>query len=446
MAKVRHQITPLRIQMAIGLSTKGFAAVASFVLNWLIARAFGPDGVGIFALAQTTAMLAATLALMGLEYVVVREVARALKLGEPGQARGMVIAALKQAAVVSLGLGLTIFLLRDFFARDLLAEPAVAPALGIMAAAVPILTMIFIASSALRGCGRVTVSQLINGPIGTGMAALVLGLCILAGVAHSPLLPVALYVGFAALAAVIGWTVLARAMRAWPAADGERPPLLRMGVPLLLATLSLTFVDWFAMLVLTATGSASDAGLFRIAWQIVSVLNLLMVASDAILAPHISQNYATGDRERITVTLSRTTAAMLALAAPLLALCLLAPRWLLGIMGPEFTDAALTLQIITLGQIVSFLLGPIGSVIAMTRHEKWALAYGLTAAAVAAGLSLWLIPRYGVNGAAVAVTAAIIFRRVSAAIVVRYVIGMKLWRWRSVAEAVAVETPGRPLL
>lgn len=430
-ASVRRLITPLRIQMAIGLAAKGFAAVASFVLNWLIARAFGPEGVGIFALAQTTATLAATLALMGLEYVVVREVARALKLGAPGEARRMVLAALKQGALISCVLGLAIFLLRERFAGDLLGEPRVAPALAIMAAAVPILTLIYIASSALRGCGRVTVSQIINGPIGTGLAALTLGLAMLAGAAHSSLLPVALYVGFALLAGVIGWAVLARAMRGWDRTDGgERPPLLRMGVPLLLATLSLTFVDWFAMLVLTANGSARDAGLFRIAWQIVSVLNLLMVASDAILAPHVSQNYAVGARDRIAVTLSRTTAAMFLLASPLLALCLLAPRWLLGIMGPEFGEAALALQILAVGQIVSFLLGPIGSVIAMTRHEKWALAYGLVSAVVAAVLCLWLIPRFGVIGAAVAVTTAIIFRRVAAVLVVRFVIGIRLWRWR----------------
>lgn len=367
-ASVRRLVTPLRIQMAIGLASKGFAAIASFLLNWLIARAFGPGGVGIFALAQTTATLAATLALMGLEYVVVREVARALKLGAPGEARRIVISALKQGALVSSVLGLAIFLLRDRFAAGMLGAPEVAPALAVMAAAVPILTLIFIASSALRGCGRVAVSQTINGPIGTGLAALTLGIAILTGLARGHLLPVALYVGFALLACIIGWTALARAMRGWDGPAGERPQLLRMGVPLLLATLSLTFVDWFAMLVLTAHGSATDAGLFRIAWQIVSVLNLLMVASDAILAPHVSQNYAVGAHERIAVTLSRATAAMFLLASPLLALCLLAPRWLLGIMGPEFGEAALALQILAVGQIVSFLLGPIGSVIAMTRH------------------------------------------------------------------------------
>lgn len=431
LASVRRFVTPLRIQMAIGLGTKGFAAVASFVLNWLIARAFGPSGVGIFALAQTTANLSATVALMGLEYVTVREVARALKLGEPGEARRMVVAALKQALLASTALGLAIFLLRDWFAITVLKEAQVATALGIMAAAVPILTMIYIASSALRGCGKVMVSQVINGPIGTGSAALVLGICIWFGAARDALLPVVLYVGFALLACLFGWSVLVRAMRGWPKEPGERPPLLKMGVPLLLATLSLTFIDWFAMLVLTANGSASDAGLFRIAWQIVSVLNLLMVASDAILAPHVSQNYAVGARDLITVTLSRTTAAMLALASPLLALCLFAPHWLLGLMGPQFVEATLALQILTVGQIISLLLGPLGSIIAMTRHERWALGYGIVSAAVAAGLCLWLIPIYGYNGAAIAVTAAIVLRRVSAALIVRYVIGVKLWRWRA---------------
>jgi O-antigen/teichoic acid export membrane protein len=429
-ARIRQLITPLRLQMAIGLGAKGFAAVASFALNWLIARSLGAGGLGIFALAQTTATIAATLALVGLEYVVVREVARALKLGAPGEARRTVIAAAKQGALISCVLGLAIFLLRDRFASDLLGEGRVAPALAIMAAAVPALTLIYIASSALRGCGRVVVSQLISGPIGTGLSALTLAVVILAGLSFNTILPVSIYVGFAFVAGGFGWIVLLRAMREWPRVAGERPRLLRMGVPMLLATLSLTFVDWFAMLVLTANSSARDAGLFRIAWQIVSVLNLLTVASDAILAPHISQNYAVGARDRITVILSRTTAAMFVLASPLLALCLLAPRWLLAIIGPEFVEAALALQILAVGQIVNFLLGPIGSIIVMTRHENWVLGYGLVAALAAALLCLWLVPLYGVIGAALAVSAAIALRRISAAFIVHFVIGVKLWRWK----------------
>ena len=343
-AAVRRLITPLRIQLAIGLVAKGFAAVASFVLNWLIARAFGPSGVGVFALAQTTATLAAVFALMGLEDVVVREVARALKLGQSGGARRLLVAGAQQAALISAMLGFGLFLLRDRFATAVAAEPELAPVLGIMSAAVPILTMIYVASSALRGSGNVLVSQIINGPIGTGLAALTLGVFIAVGAARDILLPVWLYVGFALLAAAIGWRAVAQVMRGWERSDGPRPPLLRMGIPLLLATLSMAFIDWFAMLVLAANGSARDAGLFRIAWQIVSVLNLLMVASDAILAPHISQYYAAGARDRITSILSRTTGAILLLASPLLAWCLISPHSLLSIMGPEFGEAALTLR------------------------------------------------------------------------------------------------------
>lgn len=428
--KARQLITPLRLQMATGFVARGASAVASFALSWLIARQFGAAGVGLYSVALTTATLCATLSLMGLEYVTVRQAARTLALGSPGEARRALAAATRQLSVTALVLAAALFLLREPIAVRLLGQPEAAPFLGVMAAAIPLVAFTRLASAGLRGGGKVLISQVIDGPIATGFAAIGLAGAMALGLARESLLPAVLYALFAMLAVLIGWVALRRVARGWGPASGGRPVLLRTGIPILIITLSQLFVDWFALMVLTAQGDAAQAGLFRVAFQIVGVLNLLNVASESILAPVIAQEHAAGNRGRIAQVVSRTALLLVAAGAPLLLVCIFAPQWILGLFGPEFTAAATPLVILALGQFVNLAMGPIGGVLIMTHHERWSLAYGVVAALGATLLCLWLIPKMGVTGAAIAVTASTVFRRLSAAAIVRFVVGIDLWRWR----------------
>lgn len=418
------RLSGLRGQMMTAFALKGAAAVFSFALNWLIARQFGAEGVGYFAVALTSAVLGSTLALAGLEYVLVRAVAIEHGAGRSGVARSAVARSARQAGLFALVLAASMFLSRDLIADRLLTEPAAAPFLGIMAAAIPIIAMMKLASAALRGVGRIAMSQSIDGPIGTGLTAAVLGGAILGGFAESSLLPAILYCIFAGLAALLGWIVLRRAMRSWAPAAPYHEPLLRAGVPILCVAVSNLFVDWFAVLVLSSEQGPAEAGLFRIAFQIVASLQLMIVTLESILGPVIADSYAKGDRARIASVSRKAALAMLALASPLLLLFAVAPGWVMGLFGPEFVAGAAALQILAVGQAVNLLAGPVGTVLIMTRHERWSLGYGVAGALLAALLCWFLIPPYGVIGAAIAVSATMIFRRLAALIIVRQVVGI----------------------
>lgn len=429
--KLLHHLTPLRLQMAIGFAAKGFTAAASFVLSWLLAKHFGAAGVGAFGVALTTAVMGSTIALMGLEYVTVRQVAHQLRLDRSGEARRTLLSSLRQTVLMSAVLAGGLFVLAKPFATEVLGQREVAPFLAVMAIGIPIIALAKIASAALRASGHVLVSQSIDGPIGTTLTASVLAIAIYYGDDVGPLMAAILYVAFGLVATGVAWIVLLREMRKWDGATGAKPRLLGMGVPIFAVALSQMFIDWFALLVLTAQSDPGQAGMFRIAYQIVSVLNLLNVASEGILAPIIAQAYAAGERRRIAQVLARTSVLLVVIGSPVVLTSLLAPRWLLGLFGSEFEGAALALQILTAGQLVNLAFGPIGGVLVMTHNERWALAYGLAAAAACAGLCWWLIPVYGVTGAAVAVTSAVVIRRLAAAAIVRFVVGIELWSWRS---------------
>lgn len=429
--KLPFGIVGLRRQVLTAFALKGAAAVFSFALNWLIAHQFGAQGVGHFAIALTTAVFTSTFALAGLDFVLLRTVAVEHAAERTGVARTALFRIAKQTGLAALVLGGLLLLARDFIAGRFMAEPGVAPFLGIMAFLVPTWVAVRLASAALRGVGSITISQLIDGPIGTGLTAVVLGAAILGGMADSSLLPAALYCLFWAGAAAFGWLVLARTIRHCGPAGSFEDSLLRAGLPILCVGLSNLFVDWFATISLGAMRGPADAGLFRVAFQIVATLNLVVVAVEAILAPVIAASYSQGDNARIASVSRKAALAMFAVASPLFLVILIAPGWLMGIFGPAFVAGSTAVQILALGQAVNLLTGPVGTILIMTKHERWSLVYASAGAVLAAILSLLLIPRFGVNGAAIAVAATIAFRNFSALLIVQRVIGINFLFGRS---------------
>jgi O-antigen/teichoic acid export membrane protein len=417
----------LRLNVLIGMVAKGGTVAISFVFTFLIARTYGASGVGIYAISSTTAIIGSTIALSGMEYILLRAVAVNYGQDALADARAAVGVAVRQIAVSSVLLGGALFLASRAIAEHWVGDAAAIPFLRVMALAVPIVAFTKLASATLRASGRVVVSQAIDGPLGTGGAAILLALLALSGNAGPAFTPAVLYCLCSGAAAVFGWIYLMRLVRRWPRGGLYAERTLIAGLPIVAVTLSNMFADWFATVVLAGSVSPSEAGLFRIAFQIASTLNILIVAAESILSPTIAHEYRAGNVARVASIVHQAALGMLVFAAPILLAVAFAPHALLALFGPEFKDAALCLQILCVSQFINLVTGPVGMIIVMTHHERWALTYGLGGAALSAALCLVLVPGHGAVGAAIAVSSATLLRKLAGTFIVRRVIGVPIF-------------------
>lgn len=428
MASARVMLEQLRWQFVASLMLKGAAAVASFALNWLIARAFGADGVGRFATALTTATLASTLCLGGVNYVLVRVVSVEKAAGRLDIARAAIKRGGIRTLLISSVVATLLFLGRDKIASDWMGEPSLAPYIGIMAFAVPMLALTILASGILRALNHIVWAQIAEGPAGTALAALLLGGALLLGFG----LPGT----SSALVYLTGWCVTTLWVSAlliskvghWPKGGKFDESLAKSGLPILCVVLSNIFVDWFATVVISAHAGPAEAGLFRIAFQFAAMLNLVVSAVDSVLGPEIARSYSQGNRARVAQVSWKAAIGTTVLASPLLAAMLFTPHLLLGIFGEQFLPAANTLRVLALAQIANLVTGPVGTILIMAKRERWAMGYGVAGAVVSALVTLWLVPRYGAMGGALAVASSTILRRVAGVIIVRNVVGIHFIR------------------
>lgn len=409
----------LPFELLVGLSLKGGGAVASLVLNLLLARALGGGAVGEFQLALATAWLPAAVALLGLDMLVMRVVSVGRQSGDLAVARASVVRGAAFTLGVGTALGIGLWLLSGVLAVRLFDQPGLAPLLRVMAATVPLLAFIRMASGALRGAGRLVVSQSLDGVFYTGIAALILASVLLAGGEPWRLIaPQAFLVGCIA-AAVFGAVALRRTVAPWPAGAAPDVPL-RAGVPLLGTLLLLLTAEWASAALLTREHGSLAAGNYRVIFQFCGLFLLVFNSFGAIVGPHLAAAHAAGDIGGIVRVMRVAQLAGAGICLPLLLALLAMPGPLLALFDPAFAAGATALRIFAVAHFFNVCMGPLGSVLVMTHREHMLLRIEIFTTLTAIGVSIALIPSLGVTGAAIAGAGAVTARNIVTALVVRH--------------------------
>ena len=433
LARYAAMLGPDRLggQTVAAFGLKIVNAATSFALSLLVARRFGAAGSGHFGIAVTTVTILSYLVLAGLDYTVVRTAAGDLREGKRGAARGAVRAAGTAVALIApVTIGI-LWLSRETLAARLLGQPGMASLLAVMLWAVVPLALQRIASAALRASGRAIASQVVDGPLGTGVAVAALATLVLTGGATTLLVPAWCYLGGLATGSAAGWLTYRRTVSAWPPAERTAlVPLVLAGLPVVALNLSNAFTEWYTTVSLGTHWPAAVAGQYRAAWQFVAIAGLVQTAMDTMIGPRIAAAARVGEKREIASIARKSILLVLLLGGPLFLMLVLFPEPLLGIFGPGFRGGATALQILAVGQLVRLASGPLGSILFMTGHQRWQLIYAAAGVALCIGLVAWLVPLYGAVGAALATGATVILRNLAAGLIVHRIVGINLFSRR----------------
>ena len=404
-------------------------ALAGFLFNLEIARRLGPEGVGIYGLAVTTATLCATLALCGMGQAAIKLIAAEAARAAWTKVRQVTRAALLFTLPVSVILAAAMFLSRELIAVEVFREPRLGPILGLLSVAVVPLTLRAVAASCLNGLKRVKSAVTVDSVLQPVTALLLFYLFLdqdLVGAAGAFLAGT----GATLLAGAWFW----RLFMADKAADRTRvvrPDLLRemlaVGLPTLGVVFGLSFGQWVVIYVLGFAAGSAEVGFYRVAFQITILLGFLLTAADSIMAPKISALYHQGELQRLAQICRFAIVLMLLPGLPAVAILLLFPGPIVSIFGSEFGTAALALQILALGQLINLATGSVGTLLIMTGHQQKSLLNSLFGALAALVLSLLLIPAYGASGAAAALAITVALRNLSATFLVWRFVGVNVW-------------------
>jgi O-antigen/teichoic acid export membrane protein len=175
-----------------------------------------------------------------------------------------------------------------------------------------------------------------------------------------------------------------------------------MALPLFLASSTRLILDWTDTLMLGIYTTEENVGIYNTALKIAMLANLPELAVNSIAAPKFSAFYHNSMFKEFKKYVQHATNLNCYTTLPMILVLAVFPDFVLGLFGEEFIIGRNTLWLLLIGKLVSTFSGSVGYILQMTNRQHIFQRLILMAAAINVALNYWLIPIWGIEGAAFA--------------------------------------------
>ncbi|MGC5664068.1 oligosaccharide flippase family protein [Micromonospora sp. WMMD723] len=406
-----------------GLNLLGalLSQAAVFLIMLLLARVLGIREVGRYAQCYAVLSLAGLLSLSGFRAGLTRFVAVHLADDDAPALRGTVRLGLAVSAGSSVLLAGALVWGAPWLA-DRLHDPGLVTGLRLVALTLPASTVCEAALAATRGWRTQRPYTFIGQLYEPGTRLLLTALALLTGAGLTGAFWALVVAGWSA--ALLALLALARLVRRVPPARPVHRPgeLFRFSTVSWVSSLSSTGLIWVDTLLLGFFANP-DIGVYNVATRLVTVAIFVLAPVNAAFGPYLAHLHHRGDLDDVRRVYAVATGWVVRLSLPAFVALLVLPGDLLRVFGGEVATGAAVTVVLALGQLVNAATGPCGTVLNMSGRVALNMADNLVALVLNVLLNLWLIPAYGIVGAAAAWSASLIVVNIARVVQVRHLTG-----------------------
>jgi O-antigen/teichoic acid export membrane protein len=147
-----------------------------------------------------------------------------------------------------------------------------------------------------------------------------------------------------------------------------------------------------------------QVGIYAVAMALVAFVPIALQSVNQIFSPMIAELHAVESQVLLQRLYATLTKWIVILTIPLALTIVVFARPLMGIFGPAFESGARVLAIGTAGQLINCAVGSVGFLLLMSGQQLQMIKIQAVNSALMIGMSLFLVPRWGMTGAALAST------------------------------------------
>jgi O-antigen/teichoic acid export membrane protein len=403
-----------------------------FVL--LVARLLGPAALGTFSVAWANVDLISKVAVFGLDNAITTFIARSQANRDFARSRTLFRAAVIVVLLQSCLVAAIAIAALQLFGDRLQFPPEMVSALAFLLCALPGIALYRVCTSISRGM-KVMKHDIFSRGM-TEPAITVLALLIALGVGFTRFAPELAAVCGSAASGIAALILAAKLFSGVTVRDTlsiwtEAKPLLAYAAPISLYQMFNAFILRLDVIMLgwfigRAPGvTLATVGVYSATVDIAGGLRKVNQAFNPIFAPVVAGMTATGDHQRAAATYARLAEWILWILLPLVAVMTLAGSVILLIYGPAFRQGGAWLGIVGIACATNAFVS-LGETVIMVQRPHLNLLNSSVACAVAFGANLWLIPRFGVTGAAFGILLPYVIQGI-----LRYGVLRLVFRWRN---------------
>ncbi len=375
-----------------------YGNVNRYLYTVLLARWVGAEFLGIYSMANAIMLIAEVLGKMGLETGVMRFISRLNPEADTEKIQKLIASALKMTIAFSLVIMVGLIISSDFIVTQILNEsPLLISVIIVFAIAIPFNALTLVSAFATQGFKRLKyktlVTQFLNPTLLLGSMVMCYWFVSTESAVMVPML----------LTGIVGFFVMLSVLKKVSGMSNNQIvkskfdiSLLKYSYPLMFVTILQTFMHWMDILMLGYFTDATTVGLYHPAARTAGLLQALLLSFIS------TQFHGAGDRAKMDHTYKLVSRWLLICAIPISAVFIIFPGKVLLLFGPEYLPSAKILVILTGATFIQAVLGAAGPALSMSGHTKLVLWNTIGAFVLNFGLNIFLIPKYGIVGAAIA--------------------------------------------
>jgi O-antigen/teichoic acid export membrane protein len=142
------------------------------------------------------------------------------------------------------------------------------------------------------------------------------------------------------------------------------------------------------------------AGVYTVCSKSANIIAYTLTVINAIVIPQISGLYFSKQNDKLKLLVAQGLRFVFYMALPICLFFIVGGFFYLGLYGQDFIEGINALRILSIGQTLNALSGPVAYLAALTGHERLTAIIISICALLNVVLNLVLIPIWGLNGAA----------------------------------------------
>lgn len=421
------------IQKSSGAFALKIANVAFvYLFNWLIIKFAGVEGNGNFSFCYTALNIFSTICKLGFDTYLVRQIARHSIRNDWQYLHEVYRKTISYALIASIFFGIGLFLFADLLAVKLNIG-TYEEGLKVVALAILPSTVLALNAESLRGLKAINLYSLLQ-----HVVVFILG-CLLVLVVHQfySQKEIGVYAILGGFILTGGWSFyLLRSLVPEPRHEKvqvSNREIFRSAFPMLMSSAIFFLMNWTDRIMLGFMVPEGDLGVYEIASKVANLATMTLMVINSVAAPMISDLYSNKSGKDLENFIRRTAFIAVVLNLPIFIILFTVPSFLLSLFDKQIAiHGVQPLTYLVIGHVFNTLTGPCIFLLNMTGHEKTSQNVFLSAGILNFVLNFLLIPKLGIDGAAIATMFATIFWNMLAVFFVyRYFKFLTLnYRWK----------------
>lgn len=401
----------LKIAKGAGISLLGGAAGKGlfFLSNVLIARFFGAEAFGLFAIGFAVVKISEIMARIGLNIGGMRFVS-IYKDSDIPKLKGVLFLSIGICLLNGSVLGYILHISSGIIAEFIFKKPDLSETLQYFSYCLPFIAGVTVVSALLQGFHLLKYTVYTRDVIQNASYILLIIFFYLYGIGLKGAINAYLLSHIIALAS--GLHFLKKAFPDFTSAT-IRPQynfneLISYSYPLLFTGILHYLLSWTDILMIGMLSSAGDVGVYRAASQFTFLMTLFLFAVNSIYAPMSANLYHKKDMEKLREIYKSSTRLIINATFPLFILLVFSSTEVMLIFGKDYVHVgSRILVILSFGQLINCATGGVGYTLSMTGRQRLEALNSLIMVIVNILLNLFLIKKYGSIGAAISTCATV---------------------------------------